>query len=37
MAAPKGRQHLSADALFRLVRHGFAGILEERAAATGIA
>ena len=37
MAAPKGRKHLSADALFRLVRNGFARILDDRAEATGIA
>jgi len=36
MAAPQGRKHLSADALFRLVRNGFARILDARAAATGI-
>ncbi len=36
MAAPKGRKHLSADALFRLVRNGFARILDDRAEATGI-
>jgi hypothetical protein len=37
MAAPKGRKHLSADALFRLVRNGFARILDDRAEAPGIA
>jgi hypothetical protein len=37
MVAPKGRKHLSADALFRLVRNGFARILDDRAEATGIA
>jgi Transposase DDE domain len=36
MAAPKGRKHLSADALFRLVRNGFARILNDRTEATGI-
>ena len=30
--APKGRKHLSADALFRLVRSGFATIPEHRRA-----
>ena len=28
--APKGRKHLSADALFRVVRQGFGNILDER-------
>jgi len=28
--APKGRKHLSADALFRLVRSGFANIPDHR-------
>ena len=28
--APKGRKHLSADALFRFVRKGFGNILDER-------
>src|SRR2546430_13191886 len=37
MAAPRGRKHLSADALFRLVRNDFARILDDRAEATGIA
>jgi hypothetical protein len=37
MVAPKGRKHLSADALFRLVRHGFARILDDRAEEPGIA
>jgi len=36
LVAPKGRKHLSADALFRLVRNGFARILDDRAEATGI-
>ena len=36
MVAPKGRKHLSADALFRLVRHGFARILDDRAEERGI-
>jgi hypothetical protein len=36
MVAPKGRKHLSADALFRLVRHGFARILDDRAEEPGI-
>ena len=31
IVAPKGRKHLSADALFRLVRNGFAGIPDHRA------
>ena len=30
IVAPKGRKHLSADALFRLVRSGFATILDDR-------
>jgi hypothetical protein len=34
--APKGRQHLSADALFRLVRSGFATILDDRLSDTDI-
>ncbi len=34
--APKGRQHLSADALFRLVRSGFANILDDRRSDTDI-
>jgi hypothetical protein len=37
MVAPKGRKHLAADALFRLVRHGFARILDDRAEEPGIA
>ena len=37
MVAPKGRKHLSADALFRLVQNGFARILDDRAEDTGIA
>src|SRR5712691_11815969 len=36
MVAPKGREHLSADALFRLVRNGFASILADRAEDRGI-
>jgi hypothetical protein len=32
IVAPKGRKHLSADALFRLVRTGFADIPEHRSA-----
>jgi hypothetical protein len=32
IVAPKERKHLSADALFGLVRNGFAGIPDERAA-----
>ncbi len=36
MVAPKGRKHLSADALFRLVRNGFASILDDRTEDTGI-
>ena len=36
MAAPQGRKHLSADALLRLVRNGFARMLDDRAEATGI-
>ena len=35
--APKGRQHLSADALFRLVRSGFATIRDDRLSDTDIA
>src|SRR5712692_9566259 len=34
--APKGRQHLSADALFRLVRSGFANIPDDRLSDTDI-
>jgi len=34
--APKGRKHLSADALFRLVRSGFANIPDPRTAEVGI-
>ena len=30
IVAPKGRKHLSADALFRLVRNGFASIPDAR-------
>jgi hypothetical protein len=36
IVAPKGRKHLSADALFRLVRNGFAGIPDDRTDAPGI-
>jgi Transposase DDE domain len=36
LVAPKGRKPLSADALFRLVRNGFAGIPDHRAEETGI-
>ena len=36
IVAPKGRKHLAADALFRLVRNGFAGIPDHRAEDTGI-
>jgi len=36
MVAPKGRKHLSADALFRLVRNGFASILDDRTEDRGI-
>jgi hypothetical protein len=36
MVAPKGRKHLSADALFRLVRNGFANILADRTEERGI-
>jgi hypothetical protein len=35
--APKGRKHLSADALFRLVRSGFATIPDHRSAEVDIA
>jgi hypothetical protein len=37
IVAPKSRKHLSADALFRLVRNGFVSIPEARAEDTGIA
>ena len=37
MVAPKGRKPLAADALFRLVRNGFASIRNDRAEETGIA
>jgi hypothetical protein len=37
MVAPKSRKHLAADALFRLVRNGFASLLKDRAAETGSA
>src|SRR2546425_11113876 len=36
IVAPKGRKHLSADALFRLVRNGFASIPDAGAEDTGI-
>jgi hypothetical protein len=36
IVAPKGRKHLSADALFRLVRNGFAGIPDDRTDDRGI-
>src|SRR3989442_2144671 len=36
IVAPKSRKHLAADALFRLVRNGFAGILDDRTDDTGI-
>src|SRR5467141_4706195 len=36
MDSPKGRKYLSADALFRLVRDGFASILDDRADEPGI-
>jgi hypothetical protein len=36
MDSPKGRKYLSADALFRLVRDGFANILDDRADEPGI-
>jgi Transposase DDE domain len=36
LVAPKGRKHLSADALFRLVRNGFARIPDDRAEDTEI-
>jgi hypothetical protein len=37
LVAPKGRQHLSADALFRLVRSGFATIPDHRSTEVEIA
>jgi hypothetical protein len=37
LVAPKGRQHLSADALFRVVRSGFAAIPDYRLSETEIA
>ncbi len=37
LIAPKGRQHLSADALFRLVRSGFDSIPDHRGADAEIA
>ena len=37
MVAPKGRKHLSADALFALVRSGFANIPDYRLSDTDIA
>jgi hypothetical protein len=36
IVAPKGRKYLAADALFRLVRNGFARIPDDRAEDTGI-
>ena len=36
MDSPKGRKYLSADALFRFVRDGFASILDDRADEPGI-
>ena len=36
IVAPKGRKHLSADALFRLVRSGFATIPDARLSDTEI-
>jgi Transposase DDE domain len=36
IVAPKGRKHLSADALFRLVRNGFATIPDDRSGETEI-
>jgi hypothetical protein len=36
IVAPKGRKHLSADALFRLVRSGFATIPDDRGGETEI-
>jgi Transposase DDE domain len=36
IAAPKGRKHLSADALFRLVRNGFTTIPDHRGGETAI-
>ena len=37
IVVPKVRKHLSADALFRLVRHGFAHIPDSRRSETDIA
>src|ERR1700730_16422784 len=37
IVAPKGRKHLSADALFRLVQNGFDNILDHRLANREIA
>src|SRR5712692_5705863 len=37
IVAPKGRKHLSADALFRLVRSGFATLPDYRQSDTDIA
>ena len=34
IVAPKGRKHLSADALFGLVRSGFASIADDRGGET---
>ena len=36
LVAPRGRKHLSADALFRVVRSGFAAIPDYRLSETGI-
>jgi hypothetical protein len=36
IVAPKGRKHLSADALFRMVRSGFATIPDDRGGETEI-
>jgi hypothetical protein len=36
IVAPKGRKHLSADALFRLVQNGFTSIPDARAEDTEI-
>ena len=36
IGAPKGRTHLSAEALFRLVRRGFATMADDRLGATDI-
>ena len=36
IVAPKGRKHLSADALFRVVRSGFAAIPDDRLSDTEV-